>query len=250
MRASRGTPKLGSQMASMVDDTRFEPDPLPLGGAESGPAIDFVPIDDGIGIRQIPWTKRLFDVLFAATALVALAPLLLLLMLAIVVESWGSPIFSQERVGIGGRRFRMLKLRSMVPDAESRIRELAHLNEVDGPLFKIRQDPRRTRVGRALRATSLDELPQLVNVLRGEMSLVGPRPPLPREVVYYTREQLRRLSVIPGLTGAWQVSGRSTLDWGSAIGLDLDYIDNWSFGLDLKLIWKTFGAVASSRGAY
>jgi lipopolysaccharide/colanic/teichoic acid biosynthesis glycosyltransferase len=237
-------------MASLVDDSRYKPDSLTLAVADREPSIGLLAGAGGIEVRPIPRHKRLFDVLFAATALAALAPLLLLLMLAIVVESWGSPIFAQERVGIGGRRFRMLKLRSMVPDAEARVRELAHLNESDGPLFKIRRDPRRTRVGRVLRATSLDELPQLLNVLRGEMSLVGPRPPLEQEVSYYTREQLRRLSVVPGLTGAWQVSGRSTLDWESAIRLDLDYIDSWSFGLDLMLIWKTFGAVVSSRGAY
>jgi lipopolysaccharide/colanic/teichoic acid biosynthesis glycosyltransferase len=237
-------------MASLVDNTRFEPDPLALRAAGSRSSLDLVPLAEYIEGRSIPWVKRLFDITFATTALIALTPVLLLIMLAIVVESWGSPIFPQERVGVGGRRFRMLKLRSMVPDAESRIRELAHLNESDGPMFKIREDPRRTRVGRALRATSLDELPQLVNVLRGEMSLVGPRPPLAREVTSYTRQQLRRLSVVPGLTGAWQVSGRSTLDWESAISLDLDYIDNWSFGLDLMLIFKTVGAVVSSRGAY
>src|SRR2546427_6594805 len=128
-------------MASLVDDTRYEPDPLAFETAGSGLTIDLVPIDEDLEIRPVAWSKRLFDVLLATTALLALTPLLLLLMLAIVVESWGSPIFSQERVGIGGRRFRMLKLRSMVPDAESRVRELAHLNESDGPLFKIRRDP-------------------------------------------------------------------------------------------------------------
>jgi lipopolysaccharide/colanic/teichoic acid biosynthesis glycosyltransferase len=237
-------------MASMVDDSRFEPDALAFEQAESGTPVSLVLVSEATEVRPIPWSKRLFDVLFAAAGLAALTPLLLLLMLAIVIESSGSPIFPQERVGIGGRRFRMLKLRSMVSDADSRVHDLAHLNESDGPLFKIRDDPRQTRVGRLLRATSLDELPQLMNVLRGEMSLVGPRPPLAREVACYTREQLRRLSVVPGLTGAWQVNGRSNLDWESAIRLDLDYIDSWSFGLDLKLILRTFGAVASSRGAY
>jgi len=237
-------------MALLVDDSRFESDSPASRDTKSRTSVDLVPGGVAIEIRAISLPKRLFDVLFAATALLALAPLLLLMMLAIVVESWGSPIFPQERLGIGGRRFRILKLRSMVPNAESRILELAHLNDADGPLFKIRRDPRATRVGRLLRATSLDELPQLVNVLRGEMSLVGPRPPLAREVLSYTREQLRRLSVVPGLTGAWQVSGRSNLGWDSSIALDLDYIDNWSFWLDLKLIWKTFGAVMSSKGAY
>jgi lipopolysaccharide/colanic/teichoic acid biosynthesis glycosyltransferase len=205
---------------------------------------------DGMPLRPLPWSKRLFDVLFAGAALIGLAPLFLLLILAILVESWGNPIFKQERVGHGGRRFWMYKLRSMVPDAESRLHEVRHMNELDGPMFKMRNDPRRTRVGRVLRATSLDELPQLVNVLRGQMSLVGPRPPLPGEVDYYTHEQWRRLTVVPGLTGAWQVSGRASLDWESAIRLDLDYVDNWSFWLDLKLIAKTVGAVLSSRGAY
>ena len=237
-------------MASLVDNTRYESDPITLDEVESALPMDLVPADEALAVAPIPWNKRLFDVLFAGAALLALTPILLILMLAIVAESWGSPIFTQERVGIGGRRFRILKLRSMVPDADSRVRELAHLNESDGPLFKIRRDSRRTRVGGVLRATSLDELPQFVNILRGEMSLVGPRPPLAREIPYYTREQLRRLSVVPGLTGAWQVSGRSSLDWESSINLDLDYIDNWSFGLDLKLIMKTFGAVVSSRGAY
>jgi lipopolysaccharide/colanic/teichoic acid biosynthesis glycosyltransferase len=237
-------------MAQLVDDSHFEAGSPVLGDTESGNSTELVPGTEGLEIRAIPLSKRLFDVLFAATALLALTPLLLLIMLAIVVESWGSPVFPQERLGIGGRRFRIFKLRSMVPNAESRIRELAHLNDADGPLFKIRKDPRATRVGRLLRATSLDELPQLVNVLRGDMSLVGPRPPLAREVLYYTGEQLRRLSVVPGLTGAWQVSGRSNLGWESSIALDLDYIDNWSFWLDLKLIGKTFGAVMSSKGAY
>src|SRR5437879_705475 len=196
-------------MASLVDDTRFEPDSLGFRDAASGASTGLLPASAGLDTRPIPRSKRLLDVLFAAAALAALAPMLLLVMLAIVVESSGGPIFAQERVGMGGRRFWMLKLRSMVSDAESRVHELSHLNESDGPLFKIREDPRRTRVGRLLRATSLDELPQLVNILRGDMSLVGPRPPLAREVATYTQDQLRRLSVVPGLTGAWQVDRKS-----------------------------------------
>src|SRR5256885_7045704 len=168
-------------MPCLVDDAGDKRDALTRAVADGRPAIGLLAGAGGIEVRPIPRHKRLFDVLFAATALAALAPLLLLLMLAIVVESWGSPIFAQERVGIGGRRFRMLKLRSMVPDAESRVRELAHLNESDGPLFKIRREPRRTRVSRVLRAGSLDGLPQLVNMLPGAMSLGRPRTPLARE---------------------------------------------------------------------
>lgn len=234
-------------MASVAEDRHTEPDPDPF---TLRPFTDVALARGGVEARPLPPLKRAFDVVFAVTALLALAPMLIVLMVAIVIESWGNPIFGQERVGIGGRHFRMLKLRSMVPNAESRLHELAHLNELDGPMFKIRRDPRRTRIGRLLRATSLDELPQLVNIVRGEMSIVGPRPPLPAEVPYYTREQFRRLSVTPGLTGAWQVSGRADLDWESAIKLDLDYIDNWSFWVDLKLISRTVAAVLTLRGAY
>lgn len=193
--------------------------------------------------------KRAFDLVFSLSALIAVTPLLLALALVIVIDSWGSPVFVQERVGRGGRRFRMLKLRTMAPNAESRLAEVIHLNERDGPLFKIRDDPRQTRVGRFLRASCLDELPQLLNIVRGDMSLVGPRPPLPREVASYDQVQARRLSVIPGLTGAWQISNRAELDWETAVRLDLDYIDNWSFRRDLKLMQMTFLSVLSLRGA-
>jgi lipopolysaccharide/colanic/teichoic acid biosynthesis glycosyltransferase len=204
----------------------------------------------GLEISQLPRTKRAFDLIFALSALIVVTPLLLVLALVIVVDSWGSPIFVQERVGIGGRCFRMLKLRTMFPDAESRLSDVVHLNERDGPLFKICEDPRQTRVGRFLRASCLDELPQLVNIVRGDMSLVGPRPPLPCEVASYNQAQARRLSVTPGLTGAWQVSSRAELDWETAVRLDLDYIDNWSLRGDLKLILMTIASVVSLRGAH
>jgi lipopolysaccharide/colanic/teichoic acid biosynthesis glycosyltransferase len=194
--------------------------------------------------------KRTFDVVFASVALVALTPLLLCLMAAIWCESPGNPLFVQERMGFNGRPFRLLKLRTMVPNAEAALGGLAHLNEVQSPLFKVRRDPRVTRLGRFLRITSLDELPQLVNVLRGEMSLVGPRPPLIREVSQYTVDQARRLTVTPGLTGLWQVSGRSNRSFDDLVALDLYYIDHWSFRLDLQLIAKTLWVVVTCRGAY
>ncbi len=194
--------------------------------------------------------KRAFDTVFAVIALMALAPLLLSLMAAIWVESRSNPIFWQERVGFKRKVFRLIKLRTMVPDAEQRLDEVQHLNEAQPPLFKVRNDPRITRVGRFLRATSLDELPQLINVVRGEMSLVGPRPPLPHEVIRYTPEQARRLTVMPGLTGLWQVSGRSECTFDELIALDLHYIDHRSFWLDLQLIARTLWVVLLGRGAY
>jgi lipopolysaccharide/colanic/teichoic acid biosynthesis glycosyltransferase len=210
-------------------------------------------VEPGVQVGQVrppALAKRLFDMAFATVALIALLPPILLLMLAICLESWGSPIFAQERVGLGGRRFKMLKLRTMVRDAERRRVDVEHLNEAQAPMFKVKKDPRITRVGRFLRYTSLDELPQLINVIVGEMSLVGPRPPLPHEVGQYTSTQARRLTVIPGLTGLWQVSGRSDRSFDALIALDLEYIDHWSFWLDLKLIARTVWVVLSGRGAY
>ena len=152
-------------------------------------------------------------------------------------------------MGLNGRRFNCHKFRTMVVDAEKRLAELQHLNEVDGPVFKIKRDPRITRVGAVLRKTSLDELPQLWNVLVGEMSLVGPRPPIPSEVEKYERWQRRRLSMRPGITCLWQISGRSNLDFDTWMRLDLSYIDNWSLTLDLVILLKTVPAVLSARGA-
>jgi len=194
--------------------------------------------------------KRVIDIGVAGVGLVVLAPLLLLVAAAIKLGSRGPVLFSQVRCGLNGRRFMLYKFRTMVQDAEARREEVAHLNEVDGPVFKSRRDPRVTAVGRVLRRLSLDELPQLINVLRGDMSLVGPRPPLPEEVEHYERWQRRRLSMKPGLTGLWQVSGRAELgDFNQWIALDLAYIDNWSLWLDLKILLKTIPAVFSTRGA-
>jgi lipopolysaccharide/colanic/teichoic acid biosynthesis glycosyltransferase len=194
--------------------------------------------------------KRIFDLLTASLALLVALPILALVMFAIVLESPGNPFFVQERLGLDGKRFKLLKLRTMVPDAEKRRAEIEHLNEALPPLFKVRNDPRVTRIGRVLRATSLDELPQVINVIRGEMSVVGPRPRLPFEFRLKDPGIARRLSVKPGLAGLWQVSGRAKLNYDEALRLDLQYIDNWSFWFDLKLIAKTFWVVLTLKGAY
>ncbi|WP_369258294.1 sugar transferase [Geodermatophilus amargosae] len=186
----------------------------------------------------------------AALALVFLTPVLLVIALAVRLDSPGPVLYRQERVGVNGRGFTILKFRSMAVDADRRLAELLDRNEGDGLLFKMRRDPRVTRVGRWLRRFSLDELPQLLNVLGGSMSLVGPRPPLPAEVERYDSSVSRRLLVRPGLTGLWQISGRSDLSWEEAVRLDLRYVENWSLALDALILVKTVRAVVSSSGAY
>jgi exopolysaccharide biosynthesis polyprenyl glycosylphosphotransferase len=193
--------------------------------------------------------KRLLDVLVAATALMVLAPILVVAALAIKLTSAGPVLFAQRRVGMRGRGFDMLKLRSMVRDAEDLKSELMKQNERTGPAFKLRNDPRVTRVGRFLRRYSIDELPQLLNVLRGEMSLVGPRPALPAEVASYAAWQRRRLSVRPGLTCVWQVSGRNDVSFASWMVMDMRYIDHWSLAEDLRLLLRTVPVVVTGRGA-
>jgi exopolysaccharide biosynthesis polyprenyl glycosylphosphotransferase len=194
--------------------------------------------------------KRLFD-FFAAGFLILLAsPAMILVAVLVRLESGGPVLFRQERVGIEGNHFHMLKFRSMVIDAEARLGELTRKNEGSGPLFKMKNDPRVTRIGRFLRRFSVDELPQLFNVLSGSMSLVGPRPPLPSEVAAYENDVRRRLLVKPGLTGLWQVSGRSNLSWQDSVRLDLYYVENWSLAGDLVIILRTVRAVFRSTGAY
>ena len=201
------------------------------------------------GVRRV--VKAAFDRGAAALALMALAPLLLCIALVVRLTSRGPALFLQTRVGKDGRTFRMVKFRSMCVDAEARLVEIEKGNEViGGTLFKLRQDPRVTPVGRLLRRYSLDELPQLFNVLSGSMSLVGPRPPLPREVATYGGHVHRRLLVKPGLTGLWQISGRSDLSWEESVRLDLRYVENWSLGLDMVVLLKTASAVIRSKGAY
>jgi exopolysaccharide biosynthesis polyprenyl glycosylphosphotransferase len=201
------------------------------------------------GLRRV--VKGLFDRTAAVVALALLAPWLLLLVVAVRIDSPGPAFYRQVRVGRRGSSFPMLKLRSMAVGADRMVADLRDLNDHgEGPLFKMKADPRITRVGSLLRRMSLDELPQLWNVAKGQMSLVGPRPPLPEEVAQYPDEVHRRLLVKPGMTGLWQVSGRSDLNWEESVRLDLYYVDNWSLLLDLSVISKTFRAVISGRGAY
>lgn len=201
--------------------------------------------------RGARWVlKDVLDRITACVALLVLAPLLIGVALTIKFEDGGPVFFRQHRVGKSGRLFSMVKFRSMVPDAERHRSALESANEGAGPLFKMRSDPRVTRVGAALRRYSLDELPQLLNVVTGDMSVVGPRPPLPAEVERYGTDARRRLLVKPGLTGLWQVSGRSDLTWEETVRLDLRYVENWSFAMDLVIVWKTAGAVLRGNGAY
>ncbi|ROQ72864.1 exopolysaccharide biosynthesis polyprenyl glycosylphosphotransferase [Streptomyces sp. CEV 2-1] len=197
-----------------------------------------------------PALKAAVDRTGAALGLLALAPLLLLVAAAVRLTSRGPVFHRQIRHGQHNRPFTMWKFRTMIADAERHRAHLAASNEIDGPMFKMRRDPRVTRVGRLLRRSSLDELPQLFNVLRGDMSLVGPRPPLPDEVSRYDERELRRLAVKPGLTGLWQVSGRSDLSWQETVSLDLWYVDNWSVATDMGLMARTLRAVTDGRGAY
>lgn len=191
------------------------------------------------------------DRVAGTAALVLLAPLLVTIAALIKVSSPGPVLFRQVRIGVDGVPFTILKFRSMVVDAEARLKELRHLDEGNGVLFKLKRDPRVTRVGAFLRRYSLDELPQLLNIAKGEMSIVGPRPPLPGEVAQYSSDANRRLRVRPGLTGLWQVSGRSDLSWEESLLLDLRYVDNWSLALDAMIVWRTVKVVLGrGEGAY
>ena len=202
---------------------------------------DLRPVDLG-------WAKRAVDVVLAAGLLVLAAPVLAIAMLAVAVESRGPVLYRQRRIGWGGRPFHILKLRSMVDGADAMVGSLGHRNEADGLLFKIAHDPRVTKVGRIIRALSIDELPQLVNVLRGEMSLVGPRP-LPVDLDSFSAPERRRLAVRPGITGPWQASGRSRLGFADMLRLDLDYVEQWSLATDIRILLQTVPAVLRRRGA-
>ena len=201
------------------------------------------------GPRQV--VKDLFDRCAAAFGLLALSPLLLTIAVAIRLSDSGPALFTQTRVGKGGETFKIYKFRTMVINAEALLRDVHQDNEIEGGvLFKMRRDPRITAVGAKLRKTSLDELPQLINVLKGEMSLVGPRPALPTEAAKYADHVRRRLVVKPGLTGMWQVNGRSELSWDESVRLDLRYVENWSFALDMQILWKTISVMLHGSGAY
>ena len=220
---------------------------MSLGEMEGLPMLSFTraPTDE-VALAA----KRVFDVVSSAVALALFSPVLAAVAVAIRLDSPGPVFFRQRRVGLNGRPFTMLKFRSMHIDAVARLESLRALNEVSGPIFKMRNDPRITRVGGFLRKTSLDELPQFFNVLGGQMSIVGPRPPIPAEVRQYKRWQRRRLSVKPGITCTWQVSGRSNINFDQWMELDLEYIDHWSLWKDIQICFKTIPAVLSSRGAH
>lgn len=243
----RGVSREGARAATIA--LNLPPQARPLTPAERGLEHPWPQIaaegNLGAGYQGL---KRTFDILGAAALLVAFSPLLLAVLAALWITTKGQPIFAQERVGRCGRRFRMFKFRTMVLDAP----KLQHLveNEQDGPVFKNRRDPRITRVGRFLRSTSIDEMPQLVNVLLGQMSLVGPRPPVPAEVARYNGHQRRRLSVKPGLTCLWQVSGRCEIGFEQWVDMDLWYVAHQGFWTDLKLLVQTPISVLSRRGAY
>ncbi|WP_435745230.1 sugar transferase [Nocardioides sp. SYSU DS0663] len=229
---------------SVTDVSRERVRVRPVGG------LPLMHIDPPRSIEATRRAKRLFDIAGSAALLFLFAPIFLFTALAIFVHDRGPVLFRQTRTGQDGREFSCFKFRTMVVDAEARLAELHAQQGYQEGLFKMKNDPRITGPGAILRRYSLDELPQLINVLRGDMSLVGPRPPLPLEVEKYDPAARRRLHVRPGMTGLWQVSGRSDLSWSEAIRLDLYYVDNWSMVQDLSILAKTFGAVFGSRGAY
>ncbi|MFT5367369.1 MAG: exopolysaccharide biosynthesis polyprenyl glycosylphosphotransferase [Candidatus Latescibacterota bacterium] len=207
-------------------------------------------LEERIFLRSSRLLKRSIDLLGACVLLITMIPVWLLTSILIRLESKGSVIYSQERIGKGAKPFRCFKFRSMYQDADAQKEDLAALNEAQGPLFKIRNDPRRTKVGRFIRKFSIDELPQLINVFKGEMSLVGPRPPLPSEVDQYEKWQRKRFEVLPGLTGLAQISGRSDLLFDETLRFDFYYIEHWSPLVDLKIMLKTIPKVILGRGAY
>jgi exopolysaccharide biosynthesis polyprenyl glycosylphosphotransferase len=224
----------------------------------AGPRIHFRPVE-GLPLMHVELPnyeggkhllKRILDVTLASVALLALIPVFAVVAIAIMRDSDGPILFSQERVGRNGETFRMFKFRSMVTTAEADLLDLIEQNEGSGPLFKLKNDPRITRVGQVLRRYSIDELPQFWNVLVGHMSLVGPRPPLEREVQGYEQHVRRRLYIKPGLTGMWQVNGRSDLSWEESVRLDLYYVENWSLTGDLIILWRSFRVLIAPMGAY
>ena len=195
-------------------------------------------------------TKRIIDLFLSIFALVTLSPLMLTTMLAIIIDDpKGGPIFTQTRIGHMGKPFRFYKFRSMCVDAEAKLDALRERNEMDGPVFKIKDDPRITRVGKFIRRYSIDELPQLVNIIKGEMSIVGPRPPLPNEVQYYNSYEMKRLAVVPGLSCWWQISGRNNVGFDEWMKLDMQYVEQHGLFVDAKIVVKTFGAVLGGKGA-
>lgn len=236
----------GAVAAAAADGSTIELFP----GAWSAPTYPSAPDDDQAPHAATQFIQRTCDLVIASLLLVLLLPVFLVIALLIKRDSPGPILFTQTRVGKRGVEFPFYKFRSMVADAEARRSLLELHNERNGPVFKIRDDPRVTRVGRLLRKLSLDELPQLLNIVKGEMSLVGPRPALPKEVALYSERDRQRLQVTPGLTGLWQISGRASLSFERSIELDLLYIQHQSLWLNLKIILKTIPAVVRGDGAY
>jgi exopolysaccharide biosynthesis polyprenyl glycosylphosphotransferase len=236
----------GVEVRISLDILRFGPGRMRIADMDGVPMLAFTRTpSDALALG----VKRVFDVVISAAVLVLLSPLLAAVALAIRLDSPGPVLFRQRRIGQRGRVFEMVKFRSMSRDAEAGLEALRARNEMSGPVFKIAKDPRVTRVGRFLRRTSLDEVPQFWNVLKGEMSIVGPRPPIPSEVRQYKRWQRRRLSMKPGITCIWQISGRNDIEFERWMELDLQYIDGWSLWGDLEIFLKTIPAVLSARGA-
>jgi exopolysaccharide biosynthesis polyprenyl glycosylphosphotransferase len=224
----------------------------------AGPRIHWRPVE-GLPLMSVELPhysgsrhamKRCLDVALSSMALIVLSPLYVVVAVLVKRDSEGPAFFRQQRIGRYGRPFTMVKFRSMAIDAEARLAEIAHLNEGSGPLFKLKEDPRMTKVGRVIRRYSIDELPQFWNVLRGDMSLVGPRPPLASEVESYDSTVNRRLYIKPGITGMWQTNGRSELDWEDSVRLDLYYVENWSVVGDLVILWRTARMMIKPTGAY
>ncbi|MFT3860667.1 sugar transferase [Micropruina sp.] len=229
---------------ALTDISSERLNPRPVAG------LPLVHVERPQAMQASRWGKRAFDLIGSGLLLLVAGPIIAAVAIAIKLEDRGPVFFKQVRVGRRGKEFECLKIRSMVVDAEARKAELAAHDEGNGIMFKMARDPRITRVGHFIRRFSIDELPQLWNVWRGDMSLVGPRPALPVEVEQYDRDAVRRLDVRPGLTGLWQVSGRSNLTWDETVRLDVYYVDNWSVMQDLSILMRTAGAVLGSRGAY
>jgi exopolysaccharide biosynthesis polyprenyl glycosylphosphotransferase len=251
----RGIKDLSWQLEKLDVDLLVAPGVLDV----AGPRLHMHPVA-GLPLIQVEkpqyhgakrFQKRAFDIGFSALVLLCLAPVVLVIALAIKLTSPGPVFYRQERVGLNGRAFEIVKFRTMVDGADSMLDDLADLNEFrGGVLFKIREDPRVTSVGRLLRKYSFDEIPQFINVLKGEMSVVGPRPPLASEVESYDHNVMRRLLVRPGITGLWQVSGRSDLSWEDSVRLDLYYVENWSMMADFLIALKTAKVMIRHSGAY
>ena len=237
----------GVRLRYLADFYEFQSARIGLTMIGNVPLLSFEPVARA---ETALLAKRIFDLTVVLAMLPLLLPLFIVVSVLIRMDSKGAVIFTQDRIGLHKKKFKMYKFRSMVEDAEKLMADIEHLNEADGPNFKIKNDPRITRVGRFLRKTSIDELPQLINVLKGDMSLVGPRPMSRRDVDLFDRGiQRKRFSVLPGITCIWQISGRSDISFDDWLRLDLEYIENWTFWLDLKILLKTVPTVIRGSGA-